>query len=329
MEQLTTFTQPMKDKFNDDCDQMRKWIAGTADSPYPGEGLAVHHFLSIKASETKIIFKDLEGTIRCDIRTFNRLIAPVLDIRAIGRLPARWILRDDTCGRALRLLLEQGGLTYTSTSHQHESCLHFEIGIAAKKVKKLVVLPEDVIVLEAPETDTWVDEAVTKDVTPNDGSACAYFQFRNTTGHFLSRDQAQEMIGIFKDIPYKMVKQCGDIQNLDSDVQAQLILKAFAESVEPDSMDMRPDDYSRPMGEFMRRIGADSPFSALFMNRSGFTSSLSWKSWALTTESATPPRSRPNRACCGPLLRSASTAAHSTPYWSERSSRPSRRTSTT
>ena len=106
------------------------------------------------------------------------------------------------------MLLEQGGLTYTGASHPHESCLHLEIGSAAKKVKKIVVLPEDVIVLEDPQTNTWIDEAITKDVTPSDGSACAYFQFRNTTGHFLSREQAQEMSGIFKDIPYKMVKLC-------------------------------------------------------------------------------------------------------------------------
>ena len=58
-----------------------------------------------------------------------------------------------------------------------------EIGSAAKKVKKIAVLPDDVIVLENPETNTWLDEAVTKDVTPSDGSAGAYFQFRNTTGH--------------------------------------------------------------------------------------------------------------------------------------------------
>ena len=51
-----------------------------------------------------------------------------------------------------------------------------------------------------PETGTWIDEAITKDVTPIDGSACAYFQFRNTTGHFLSKEQAQEMSGIFKDM---------------------------------------------------------------------------------------------------------------------------------
>ena len=193
--------QPMKDKFNDDCALMRKWVAGTGDSPYPGEALSVQHFLCIMASKTNITFKDLDDISRCDIRTFSWLVAAALDIRAIGHLPARWVLRDSTCAKALLLLLEQGGLTYTGASHQHESCLHSEIGTAAKKVKKLVVLPEDVIVLDAPETGTWVDEAVTKDVTPIDGSACAYFQFRNTTGHFLSKEQAQEMSGIFKDIP--------------------------------------------------------------------------------------------------------------------------------
>ena len=143
----------------------------------------MQHFLNIKASKTNITFKDLDDISRCDIRTFSWLVAAALDIRAIGHLPARWVLRDSTCAKALLLLLEQGGLTYTGASHPHESCLHLEIGSAAKKVKKIAVLPDDVIVLENPETNTWLDEAVTKDVTPSDGSAGAYFQFRNTTGH--------------------------------------------------------------------------------------------------------------------------------------------------
>ena len=71
LSQLVAITQPMKDKFNDDCDLMIKWIAGTGDSPYPGEPLSVQHFLNIKASKTKITFKDLDDTVRCDIRTFS------------------------------------------------------------------------------------------------------------------------------------------------------------------------------------------------------------------------------------------------------------------
>ena len=84
---------------------------------YPGEALAVQHFFSIKASETNIISKDPDGNTWCDIRTFNWLIAPALDIRAIGLLPARWLLRDSICAKALKLLLEEGGLTFTGTCH--------------------------------------------------------------------------------------------------------------------------------------------------------------------------------------------------------------------
>ena len=50
-----------------------------------------------------------------------------------------------------------------------------------------------------------------------------------------------------------MAKMCGDIQNLDPEVQAQLILKFFVDNEAPDGLDMRPDDYSRPMTEIMRR----------------------------------------------------------------------------
>ena len=265
MDKLTEFKEPWNDKFNDNNDQLRKWLAG-ASVPYPGDALPVHHFLSIKASDTDLVYKDSESITRSDIRTLNWLFAPLFDIRALGQLPARWLARDTSCVKALLLLLEHGGLSYTGESHPHESCLNLEIGIAAKKVTKVILLPEDVIMLDNPQTNTWMDEVITKDVTPSDGSARAYFQFRNATGHFLSRKEAQEMIGIFKDIPYKMLKLCGDIQNLEPDVQAQLILKAFAENVEPDGMDMRPKDYSRPMGEFMRRIG-DSPYNAIFMDR--------------------------------------------------------------
>ena len=117
MEQLTSFNSSWNDKFHDDTDRIRKYLAGTADSPYPGEALAVQHFFSIKASETNIISKDPDGNTWCDIRTFNWLIAPALDIRAIGLLPARWLLRDSICAKALKLLLEEGGLTFTGTCH--------------------------------------------------------------------------------------------------------------------------------------------------------------------------------------------------------------------
>ena len=79
MDKLTEFKEPWNDKFNGNDDQLRKWLAG-ASVPYPGDALAVHHFLSIKASDTDLVYKDSESITRCDIRTLNWLIAPALDI---------------------------------------------------------------------------------------------------------------------------------------------------------------------------------------------------------------------------------------------------------
>ena len=72
--------QSWNSKFNDDYDQIHKWLAGASDTPYPGESLSVQHFLNIKASKTDLTFKDSESITRCDIRTLNWLIAPALDI---------------------------------------------------------------------------------------------------------------------------------------------------------------------------------------------------------------------------------------------------------
>ena len=82
LSQLVNNMQSWNSKYNDDYDQIIKWLAGTSDTPYLGEALSVQHFLNIKASKTEITFKDSEGTTRCDIRTLNPLPVPGTSHRA-------------------------------------------------------------------------------------------------------------------------------------------------------------------------------------------------------------------------------------------------------
>ena len=73
----------------------------------------MQRYFTVKAAETKLVEKDAGGITRMDIRAANCILGPAIDIRAIGDLPARWLLKPTALSEMIQNLIQGGQLPYS------------------------------------------------------------------------------------------------------------------------------------------------------------------------------------------------------------------------
>ena len=228
--------------------------------------VAAEHFLAKSARSTPIVCAQQEDGAPDLFLTWEYvdwLLGRAVNITELGPVHAKWMFKPAFLSQVLEDLLGAGGLQ--TMQGADESQLAAMVARAAKVFPRPKAKLSDIVILDNPGTNTWLDHMRTVSLVSPDGSARTYMQYRLVTGAWRTIAHANDVLHVINQLPYTFQSIVGDIQGLPAQSLAQMIGAAFLKTEISDGFDFIVPT-SGLIVEVFRRGGPD-PYGPIFAAR--------------------------------------------------------------